>query len=69
MLNFLLTVNGRTQKEADEFKKKILRYLLLSWTLTMTDVSELMYDLFYDKRIIYKGLATDEEMKRINRFG
>ena len=66
---FLLIVNGRTHKEADEFKKKILRYLLLSWTLTMTDISELMYDKFYDKRIIYKGLATDEEMKRINRFG
>ena len=62
-------------------KKKILRYLLLSWTMAMTDFNGALqwkYDRFgspyltqefTDAKIISKELATDEEMKTINRYG
>ena len=68
--NILLIASGQEQ-EANDFKKKMLRYLLLSWAITMSDVcGKPHYKEFSDENLISKlGLATKEEMKRINKYG
>ena len=49
----------------------MLRYLLLSWAITMGNVcGKKLYEAFSDENLISKlGLATHEEMKRINKYG
>ena len=56
--------------KANEFKKKVLRYLLLSWAITMGDIcGKLHHNDFTDESLISLGLATNEELKKINKYG
>ena len=70
-LNFLIiiTANERTRSEADSFKKGILRYLLLSWTMLMTRINKsIKSDVFDGEELVKKGLATKEEMQILKKF-
>ena len=70
-LNFLiiLSANERTRSEADSFKKRILRYLLLSWTMLMTRINNsIKSDVFDGEELVKKGLATKEEMQILKKI-
>ena len=70
-LDFLIIIsaNGRTRSEADSFKKRILRYLLLSWTMLMTHINKsIKSDVFDGEELVKKGLATKEEMQILKKF-
>ena len=69
ILKIIITDKERTKSEADSFKKEILRYLLLSWTMLMTRINKSIKSDFFDgQKLVEKGLATNEEMKILTKF-
>ena len=62
------TISGNKGLDsATKFKKTILRYCLLSWTMMFTHVNLKMKDKYgmTEDAIIEKGLATTEEIKKL----
>ena len=46
--------NARTTKDEENFKKKIIRYCLLSWTMCMSNFSQCVKDQFNDEKVKIK---------------
>ena len=58
------------QEEALRFKKTIVRYALLSWTMCLSQVSSpLRNDFLTDDKFIEKGLLTTEEASALKVRG
>ena len=67
--NIVYFLTGSKGKEsADQFKSKIVRYSLLSWTMLMCQVGDQFQKLYGTQdAIIKKGLATEKEMEILNK--
>ena len=67
--NIVYFLTGSKGKEsADQFKSKIVRYSLLSWTMLMCQVGKQFQKLYgTQEAIIRKGLATEKEMEKLNK--
>ena len=61
MENICLAMNGvvystsetkeRNITDEEDFKKKVVRYCLLSWTMCLSNFSEVVKDHFFDKKV------------------
>ena len=59
-------MTGKNPEAELELKKKVLRYLNLSWVLAMTRVSTGLYNEFpTETEYIEKGLATKQEVEEM----
>merc|ERR1712141_206159 len=67
VLNGIVIPGHKGLDSATRFKKTILRYCLLSWTMMFTHVNLKMKDKYgmTEDAIIEKGLATTAEIKKL----
>ena len=59
-------MTGEDPEAELELKKKVLRYLNLSWVLSMTRVSSDLYNIFpNEKAYLDKNLVTEKEIEEM----
>jgi len=59
-------VKKMSDEQALSFKKKIMRYVHLSWTLVMTQRNKNLFRLYSEKKELKaKGLLTEDEVKNL----
>ena len=59
-------MTGEDPEAELELKKKVLRYLNLSWVLSMTRVSSDLYSIFpNEKAYLDKNLVTEKEIEEM----